>query len=169
MKTFLALFVFCMLTPLKAADFDTWYFDFHSEPVVLTGKLVTPDGAEIATVTGERTGKPSADGKSFEEISNYIYEPGEHKSTQSIVWKKSDKDGEFTGTSHDPSGIEISYRMKIDDKSRLTIKSKSLDGRASVDQFKLDAEGKIQVTGSMRSKAGDVMFEMKYTLSKGKK
>lgn len=166
MKILLSIILLCFETLLGASDFDAWYFEYHTAPVIITGTFFAPNGAKVSTVSGERTGKLSADGESFEENSVYKYEPANIETSQTIVWRSTDKNGVFTGNSRDPNGVEISYRMTIKDKTSLSIESKSLDGRALIERCRLKPDGKVYVTGTMRSKAGDVIFEAKYVLSK---
>ncbi len=165
MKHLILLILFSLTSPVFSQEFKAWYFEFFTHPVIISGELDSPNEVEKLAFTGTRTGKLSADKKSFIETSDYIYQPNT-KHRVSIKWMKTEVENTFTGEAKDTEGKIITYLLQIKNQTEFTFKSKNTRGWTAVQNGKLKADGKVYIDGIVHSEDGDVMFTANYILSK---
>ncbi len=168
MKLLLIIAVFSLPLSVFGGDFDNWYFKFLSERCDITGKTFSPDGKKTGTFTGTSTGKVSPTEATFTESFEYVYMPGDHKAKDSLVWTKV-KDGVFRSASEDPAGNRFSIELTVEADNKYRLKSTFADGRTIETEASLREDNVIHAVDTARTKAGEVVFVLKYTRSKAEK
>lgn len=164
-----AFLVLCLLgQSLRADDFKNWYFVRLSQSASVSGELISPSGKKFGTFSGSVSGKLSPGGKAFVEKSKLSvkYQGEEDEvSSESIEWSVAEG-GRFAGKLMAKNGTVAHYKLTVE-KDTLTINSATADGRSMHTVGKKKGD-KISMEETVRTKAGKVVFVVKYTIEMAK-
>jgi hypothetical protein len=155
----IALFLNCFIGSLSADDFDNWFFDFFSKPVISSGKFETPDGRHVETCTGVQTGEVSNDGKGFIQNAKLEYKNQGTKVEVNLRWKRMDDDS-FEGIYTDSNGNTVKYSLILKAGKSFRIVSTATNGMKMVSDGKLDGNEVMRTLDKMTEPDGSLIVSI---------
>ncbi|MGJ8726421.1 MAG: hypothetical protein ACSHYB_17875 [Roseibacillus sp.] len=160
-----AIILLLFISPVLLGDnFTNWFFAYHSEPRVISGKMYSADNKEFGKFTGTSSGQLDSKTQKFTEEFEYQYAPMNHTTEYVMVWTKG-KDGVYRGKGEDSKGNKSSSVLTVESETVYKLKSTLPDGSIVETEGRLADGMVVHSVDTARNSKGELIGVMKYTQS----